>query len=766
MPHDVFISYSTQDKVIADALCARLEQQKLRCWIAPRDVLPGSVWGEAIIDAISNSRAMVVVFSSSSNTSPQVMREVERAVSKGLAIVPFRIEDVAMSKSLEYFLSTPHWLDAMTRPLEAHMDRLASVLQSLLECGDDTDRARPLPSSPVNVGGGPKIWARTYEHCKSALIWSRQTIWLAGLAGRTWLEKLTRKQQAIVGGCLAVILSGFVLWATLSKSDLQRDFADYERVVLAEGSSSLFFSERGPERRNAWLSAAEAGDPVAMLFVGRCFSAGIGGPINEQEAAKWYQRSADAGNDYAMWSLGISYRYGSDVVEKDPAKAENLFRRAAEAGNTRAMVSIGYMTENGEIGRPDPVAANEWYRRAADRGDADAMRILAINSEFGIGMERDVDQAKRWYKRAADAGHSSARGRIFAEDFLGPLVAYSTATEEAKPAHLDKMRKMLPAFQKLNLNAAIAVFSSDVNLQLVTLRNSSPSDPLVALSDEMVAHLTNLFEKAVVEQRVSVMNTYTEQMRPLVERWYGTGELNQVMNFFRGSLQKVLWTPSMTRLDGDQSALISLLRASAVSLIRYGHRDEGKKALARTLELCDAYIERQPWNFYLSDAYMGMCWEAAASLHEAGDEEEVQPLLRRAWTVALQRYGRESLLSQYTSLPLKGLAPPDATEADRDFFLNFGPKKKEDAAQMFHKLNIEIDFGGTQYPFHVYLFTGPRGYSILQDQFRWLKECRGGEVPAEMRANFDRLRAIAKENNVDFAELANYALSESKTDRK
>ncbi len=112
MAHDVFISYSSEDKVVADALCATLESRKIRCWIAPRDVLPGVPYAEALIDGLSRSRILVLVFSASSNSSPQVMREVERAVNKGMPVIPFRIENVMPSKSMEYFLSAPHWLDA------------------------------------------------------------------------------------------------------------------------------------------------------------------------------------------------------------------------------------------------------------------------------------------------------------------------------------------------------------------------------------------------------------------------------------------------------------------------------------------------------------------------------------------------------------------------------------------------------------------------------------------------------------------------------
>ena len=81
MPHDVFVSYSSDDKPTADAVCATLENRGIRCWIAPRDILPGVDWGGAIIEAINPTRAMVLVYSAKANDSPQIKREVERAVT-------------------------------------------------------------------------------------------------------------------------------------------------------------------------------------------------------------------------------------------------------------------------------------------------------------------------------------------------------------------------------------------------------------------------------------------------------------------------------------------------------------------------------------------------------------------------------------------------------------------------------------------------------------------------------------------------------------
>jgi TIR domain len=132
MAHDVFLSYASRDKATADAACAILESTGVRCWIAPRDITAGIPWSEGIIEGIMNSRAMVLIFSQSSNNSDQVKREVERAVSRGIPIIPLRIENAKLSKSMEYYISSVHWLDACTPPLERHLRTLAETVKQIL----------------------------------------------------------------------------------------------------------------------------------------------------------------------------------------------------------------------------------------------------------------------------------------------------------------------------------------------------------------------------------------------------------------------------------------------------------------------------------------------------------------------------------------------------------------------------------------------------------------------------------------------------------
>jgi hypothetical protein len=150
---EVFVSYSQPDRECALQLVAHLESQGIGVWVAPRDISPAADWAEEIIAAISTARLMVLVFSAHCNASPQVRREVERAVHREIPILPFRIEDVLPARSLEYFLSTPHWLDAFPPPREPYYARLSTHIASLLSSSAPVSAS---VSAPVSASPAPR----------------------------------------------------------------------------------------------------------------------------------------------------------------------------------------------------------------------------------------------------------------------------------------------------------------------------------------------------------------------------------------------------------------------------------------------------------------------------------------------------------------------------------------------------------------------------------------------------------------------------------
>jgi hypothetical protein len=130
---DVFISYSSRNRLVADALKHNLEASGIRCWKAPDSILPGQVWEEAIISAIKNCRIVLLIWSTLSQESEQVQRELSVAVKSGKAVIPYRIEDVQPEGLFEYYLTNTHWLDAYSKDIDCAIQEVVKRIEALLE---------------------------------------------------------------------------------------------------------------------------------------------------------------------------------------------------------------------------------------------------------------------------------------------------------------------------------------------------------------------------------------------------------------------------------------------------------------------------------------------------------------------------------------------------------------------------------------------------------------------------------------------------------
>ncbi len=205
MAHDVFISYSSKDREVADAACAVLEAKGLSVWIAPRDILPGGDWSASIVHAIAEAKVFVLVFSGHANTSPQIKREVERAVNRGIPVVPVRVEDVRPAEALEYFISTPHWLDAFPPPMDEHMAYLSDVVTGILQGAQ-----KPVPRPK-------RMLQRAALPSRSLLAGIASIMLILAVAGAGWwffgrsdeaefgVECLAKVQQPSPAVCLAML---------------------------------------------------------------------------------------------------------------------------------------------------------------------------------------------------------------------------------------------------------------------------------------------------------------------------------------------------------------------------------------------------------------------------------------------------------------------------------------------------------------------------------------------------------------------------------
>jgi len=123
---EVFISYASADLGVANRVCRFLESQGVACWIAPRNVRPGDLYADAIVQGINACRLLVVILSQNAASSGHVLREVERAAAKNRPLISVRVGPVVLPPALEYFLSASHWLEVT----DGHVER---VLPTLLE---------------------------------------------------------------------------------------------------------------------------------------------------------------------------------------------------------------------------------------------------------------------------------------------------------------------------------------------------------------------------------------------------------------------------------------------------------------------------------------------------------------------------------------------------------------------------------------------------------------------------------------------------------
>ena len=130
--HQVFISYSSKDKVVADGAKHALEAQGIRCWKAPDDILPGDDWAESIADIIPKVKAMVLIWSEASQDSKEVKKELTLAMRSGVTLIPFRIEDIQPKGAFGYHFANLHWLDAFDVPHEIAFSALVNRVSPAL----------------------------------------------------------------------------------------------------------------------------------------------------------------------------------------------------------------------------------------------------------------------------------------------------------------------------------------------------------------------------------------------------------------------------------------------------------------------------------------------------------------------------------------------------------------------------------------------------------------------------------------------------------
>ena len=186
-------------------------------------------------------------------------------------------------------------------------------------------------------------------------------------------------------------------------------------------------------------AAALKGDATAAYEVATRFADGKGVAQNLDEAAKWFDRAAQAGVVPAVFRLGTFYEKGLSV-KKDPDIARRYYLQAAERGNAKAMHNLAVLDADGGGKGANYKSAAQWFRRAADRGVADSQFNLGILYARGIGVEQNLAESFKWFSLAAaqgDADSATKRDdvakRMDAQSLAAAKLAIQTFMAEPQP---------------------------------------------------------------------------------------------------------------------------------------------------------------------------------------------------------------------------------------------------------------------------------------------------------------------------------------------
>lgn len=227
MASKVFVCHSSTDKTLAHQVCQDLESEGVTCWIAPRDVAPGAQWAAELAGAIDDCGVFLLIFTSNSNGSSQVLREVERAVRRDKIIVNYRSDDVPCSSALDYYLAVHQWfdpggtVDEDMRRLAVHLQRLCAAAATAeaprtsaasagasgasyrpASPGPDTRAARPAAPSPDLAAAVtftlPAPWVATLPGLEAVYRWMSTLPWFNSLATLAIDGAVVQKMPAAV----------------------------------------------------------------------------------------------------------------------------------------------------------------------------------------------------------------------------------------------------------------------------------------------------------------------------------------------------------------------------------------------------------------------------------------------------------------------------------------------------------------------------------------------------------------------------------------
>ena len=155
---------------------------------------------------------------------------------------------------------------------------------------------------------------------------------------------------------------------------------------------------------------AAAGEPGAMVGLGRMYQDGLGVPKDRPTAIEWFSKAVMIWNERAKQddpkayaSLGVLFNKGIGF-KKDTERAQRYFRTAFDLAQPKALQGdadaqhlIGMLYSSGKGVNKDVFAGADWLATAGEGGNEVAIKMLIHIFECGCrGLPKDEARTEYW----------------------------------------------------------------------------------------------------------------------------------------------------------------------------------------------------------------------------------------------------------------------------------------------------------------------------------------------------------------------------------
>ena len=455
---DVFISYSTKNKDIADAIVNRLEESGISCWYAPRNIEPGQEWVSAIRDALNAAKVFVLILTDESNGSRQVMNEVALAFNAAKTMVPVRLTNAEMNAELEYYLTRVHWMDGTNihfgECLELLQKQVASILQN-----QETVSAAPHPAAV----GRTRHTSITYVDKKTKILFG---------IGIAVLAVLCIGLGVLLGKGKNAKTGGDEISTTESQGREVARAEDGTKGQNAQGTAD-------GQGQNSQGSSGEQGqnsqgtDEQGQGTSGQQNQNAQGSGNEQGQGSSSGQQAQDDPTDPSEERTEASQKLTPDMIKEkaDDSYSQGDFEQAymgyqqldvMGAATSDVYLTLGRMSMAGQGTQFDDLTTLQWYADAYDKGanltaselyylskegyyaggllpedldkafiiceecivkggDGTAMALIGQMYYAGMGTDTDYDEAAFWLGCALDAGGLSQHDEDFCYAAIGVM---------------------------------------------------------------------------------------------------------------------------------------------------------------------------------------------------------------------------------------------------------------------------------------------------------------------------------------------------------